>query len=187
MTSRIDTAAAERAVSALLSALGQDVGAHRFRRVPAELVSGLEKLLGGTQPEVMLYANDRVSNELTICAISYLSLCPHLSPIAGTVRFGYLPGAILVGADELEEVVAYIAHQPQLPAELAGRIADWVDDRLQPQGCAVLLEARSSCLAGCAGPAHQAREISLATRGSLRDDPFCRLDSFAHWPTRSAD
>lgn len=175
-TSRVDRAGAERAVRLLLQAVGQDTDSQRFARIPAELASGLENLLNGPPPEVVVRRNRTDPNELTIHTVRFLSLCPHLSPSMGVAHVGYLPETGRILGEDLEQIVAYLARQPQLPSELAGRIADWVSNQLRPKGCAVLIEAQSSCLAGCAGAAHQAHETALATRGVLRDDHPLRRD-----------
>lgn len=116
---RIDRAGAERAIRALLRSLGQDVCAERYRRVPAEMVAGFEKLLSAPLPDVEIHRNQSGSDELTIQTVRYLWLCPHLSGGEGIAQIGYLPATLRIGGDELEEIMVSLARQPRLPAELA--------------------------------------------------------------------
>jgi GTP cyclohydrolase I len=65
--------------------------------------------------------------------------------------------------------VKFFAKQPQYQEKLVGEIADFFMQKVKPQGCMVIMEARHQCMA-CRGVESTGELITSAVRGSFLKD-----------------
>jgi GTP cyclohydrolase I len=87
--------------------------------------------------------------------IPFASLCRHhLLPFSGLAHVGYLPGDRILGLSKLARVVELFARdlqtQERLTGQVAGwltgQVAGWLQERLDPRGVGVVLEAEHLCM-----------------------------------------
>jgi GTP cyclohydrolase IA len=108
--------------------------------------------------------------------VPFHSMCAHhLLPFFGQASVAYLPRGQVVGLGGIAGVVDYFAARPQIQERLAEQIADHLDERLQPTGVIVHLQARHMCVE-MRGPRKPAVVECVAARGMLQDGP--RRDEF---------
>ena len=70
----------------------------------------------------------------------------HIMPIIGRVHVGYLPDKRVVGISKLARVVDAYARRLQIQEKMTAQIANTIEDVLQPQGVAVVIEATHQCM-----------------------------------------
>ncbi|MGH3623213.1 MAG: GTP cyclohydrolase I, partial [Sciscionella sp.] len=89
----IELDAAQRAVRALLLALGQDPDAEHLRDTPRRVASAYAELLTPQAFDLTTFPNDDGYDELVLTRdIPFHSLCEHhLLPFHGVAHVGYLP------------------------------------------------------------------------------------------------
>ena len=70
----------------------------------------------------------------------------HMVPIIGKVHIGYLPDDRVVGICKLARVVDVYAQRLQIQEKMTAQIANTLQEVLQPQGVAVVIEAAHQCM-----------------------------------------
>jgi GTP cyclohydrolase I len=141
----------EEAVRLILEEIGEDparpglVGTpDRVHRMYAELTAGYhvdpDRLLNGAVFEV------DYSEMVVVKDIPFYSLCEHhLLPFFGQASVAYIPRGRVVGLSKIPRIVETYARRLQVQERLTQQIADFVDERLNPQGVGVVIEATHLC------------------------------------------
>jgi GTP cyclohydrolase IA len=173
--------AAERAVRALLIALGQDPDSDHLRETPRRVAGAYAELLTPEDFDLTTFANDEGYNELVLARdIPFQSLCEHhMLPFSGVAHVGYLPAGRIVGLSKLARLVERFARGLQVQERLTKQVADCLDSHLSPRGVAVVIEAEHQCMSLRGVRAHGSRTITSALLGQLREDPATRQEFFA--------
>lgn len=168
---------AEDAVRTLLMWAGEDIHREglldtpkRVAKAYKELFSGYsmdpEEVLGTTFEEVAGY-NDMV----LINDISFHSHCEHhMVPIIGKAHVAYLPDGKVVGLSKIARVVDIFARRLQTQESMTAQIANCIQQKLNPRGVAVFVEAEHMCMA-MRGVRKQGSTTSTMTfTGSFEND-----------------
>ena len=179
-----DDQAVERAVAALLAAVGEDPRRDGLRETPGRVADMLREILGGlhedpaAQLEVTL---DEQHEELVVLRdIPFYSLCEHhLLPFSGVAHVAYIPRGRVVGISKLARVVDIYARRLQVQERLTSQIADLIDEKLKPRGVAVVVKATHLCMTmrGIKKPGSMV--VTSATRGGFRAREATRLEFLA--------
>jgi GTP cyclohydrolase I len=178
---RIDRDALRRAVSDLLRALGADTGTDGLRETPRRVAEAYIELLTPPAFRATTFPNDDGYDGLIITrAIPFHSLCMHhLLPFRGVAHVGYLPGERVIGLSKLARVVQRFARSLQIQERMTVQIADWLRAELRPAGVGVRLEAEHMCMSLRGVHQPNARTVTSALRGAIRDDPYTRQEFLA--------
>jgi GTP cyclohydrolase IA len=177
----VDLVRAERAVTELLAALGQDPSSEQLRETPRRVAAGYAELLSPAPFSPTTFPNDEGYDELVLArAIPFSSLCQHhLLPLVGVAHVGYLPADRILGLSKLARVVQLFARRLQLQERLTTQIGDWLEDQLAPKGVGVVLEAEHLCMSLRGVQATGARTVTSTLHGLLRSDPRSRQEFLA--------
>ena len=71
------------------------------------------------------------------------------------------------------------ARRPQIQERLTSQIADFLMDRLEPQGVAVLIEAEHLCMTMRGARAAGAKTKTSALRGVMKSDARTRAEAMS--------
>jgi GTP cyclohydrolase I len=177
----VDLPAAERAVAALLDALGQNPTDEHTVDTPRRVAAAYAELLTPRSFNLTTFPNDEGYDELVIARdIPFHSLCQHhLLPFKGVAHVGYLPGDRILGLSKLARVVELFARGLQVQERLTRQIADWLEDQLAPKGVGVVLDAEHLCMSLRGVQAHGSSTVTSALHGILREDPRTRGEFFS--------
>jgi GTP cyclohydrolase IA len=177
----VDLPAAERAVAALLQALGRDPASEHLADTPRRVAGAYAELLTGRPFDLTTFPNDEGYDELVLARdLPVQSLCEHhLLPFRGVAHVAYLPGSRIVGLSKLARVVELFAGDLQVQERLTQQVAGWLQDTLAPRGVGVVIEAEHLCMSLRGVRAAGARTTTSALRGVLRDDARSRQEFFA--------
>lgn len=177
----VDQAAAQRAVTDLLRALGRDPDSPHLRETPRRVAAAFAELLTPEPFTLTTFPNDHGYDELVLAKnIPFSSLCEHhLLPFSGVAHVGYLPGERIVGLSKLARVVRMFARDLQVQERLTTQIADFLAEQLHPVGVGVILEAEHLCMSLRGVRAPGSRTVTSRLLGVLRDDPCIRQEFFA--------
>ena len=141
----------EEAVRQILVEIGEDpdrpglLGTpDRVHRMYAELTAGYhvdpERLMNGATYTVPY------SEMVVVKDIPFYSLCEHhLLPFFGTASVAYIPRGRVVGLSKIPRIVEMYARRLQVQERLTQEIADFLNERLNPQGVGVVIEATHLC------------------------------------------
>ncbi len=180
-----DAPAAERAVRALLIAIGEDPDRDGLRDTPARVARAYGEVFRGlymTADEVLTTAFDLGHDEMVLVKdIELYSTCEHhLVPFHGVAHVGYIPNenGRITGLSKIARLVDVFAKRPQVQERLTTQIADSLMRILEPRGAIVVLEAEHLCMSMRGVRKPSARTLTSAVRGSLRD-PATRAEAMS--------
>ena len=174
----VDVDAAAKAVRNLLVALGRDPDDEHLAETPRRVARAFQEQLTPTDFDPTCFPNDEGYDELVMVRdIPFHSLCEHhLLPFVGRAHVAYLPRERIVGLSKLARVVEHLSRDLQVQERMTQQVADWLQERLEPRGVGVVLEAEHMCmrLRGVRTPGTMT--VTSALRGTLRDDPRTRTE-----------
>ena len=79
--------------------------------------------------------------------IEFFSLCEHhLLPFFGKAHVAYVPSGKVIGLSKMARVVDVFARRLQVQERLTSQVANAIQEAIQPQGVAVILEAQHLCM-----------------------------------------
>jgi GTP cyclohydrolase IA len=79
--------------------------------------------------------------------IEFESHCEHhMAPIIGKAAIAYMPRDSVVGISKLARVLNAYARRLQIQERLTAEVAQCIQDHLNPQGVAVVIEASHACM-----------------------------------------
>jgi GTP cyclohydrolase IA len=177
----VDLAAAERAATAFLVALGVDLDTESLVATPARMARAYAEMFSPRPFNLTTFPNDAGYDELIIArSIPVQSVCEHhLLPFVGVAHVGYLPGERILGLSKLARVVELFARRPQVQERLTQQIADWLHDQLAPpRGVAVVVAAEHLCMTVRGVRASGANTVTSALHGQLRSQAASRAEFF---------
>jgi GTP cyclohydrolase I len=145
----------------------------RFEKAIRYLTSGYdqdpEKVLNGAKFSV---AYDEM---VVVKDIEVYSLCEHhLLPFFGKCHVAYLPNKQVVGLSKIARLVNVYARRLQIQERLTSQIAQAIEDKLQPQGVGVIVEARHLCMAMRGVEKQGSVAVTSAMLGKFREDKQTR-------------
>ena len=184
------TGRVEEAVRDILLEIGEDplrdglVGTpERVHRMYAELTAGYhvdpERLVNGAIFDV------DYSEMVVVKDIPFYSLCEHhLLPFFGTASVAYIPRGRVIGLSKIPRIVEMYARRLQIQERMTQQIADFVNERLDPQGVGVVVEANHLCsvMRGIRKPG--AVMTTSAVLGLFRSRDRTRAEFFSHLDRR---
>jgi GTP cyclohydrolase I len=130
-------------------------------------------------PAVTEFPNVARLNELMIVGpITVRSACSHhLVPILGKLWIGVLPNEStnIVGLSKYSRIADWIMSRPQIQEEAVMQLADLIEERLRPDGLALVMEADHFCMhwRGVKDESHMTNSIM---RGAFLQNPELRKE-----------
>jgi GTP cyclohydrolase I len=180
----------EAAVREILVEMGEDPGREGLRATPqrvhrmyAELTAGYhvdpERLVNGAIFEV------GYSEMVVVKDIPFYSLCEHhLLPFFGNAAVAYIPDRRVLGLSKIPRVVEMYARRLQVQERMTQQVADFLMERLQPQGVGVVIEATHLCAAMRGVRKPGTVMTTAAVLGIFRKNDKTRAEFFAHLERR---
>lgn len=102
------------------------------------------------EPAVTEFPNVEHLNELMIIGpITVRSACSHhFCPIMGRVWIGVMPNehSNLIGLSKYARLTEWIMSRPQIQEEAVTQVADLLQDKMSPDGLAIVMEADHFCM-----------------------------------------
>lgn len=177
----IDLLAATRAVTDLLTALGQNPQSAHLVDTPRRVADAFAAMLTPAPFTLTTFPNEERYDELVLARdIPFTSLCEHhLLPFTGVAHVGYLPAERVVGLSKLARTVEMFARRLQVQERLSHQVASWLHEQLRPRGVGVVLEAEHQCMTLRGIRASGSRTVTSALYGQLRDDARTRAEFLA--------
>jgi GTP cyclohydrolase I len=136
----------------IIDELGEDTEREGLIKTPERAAKAMQFLTHGydlNPAEILksaMFAEEY--NEMVIVKdIEVYSLCEHhILPFFGKAHIAYIPNGHIVGLSKLPRVVDAFARRLQVQERLTNQILDCIQDTLQPQGVAVVIEAQHMCM-----------------------------------------
>ena len=100
-------------------------------------------------------------------------------PFYGRVHIGYIPRGRIVGVSKLARLTDMLSKRLQVQERLTSQIADALQERLNPLGCGVVIDATHLCMVMRGIQRPGSRMVTSAMRGLFRDNPSTRTEFLA--------
>jgi GTP cyclohydrolase I len=180
-TKKVDVERIEKAVREILLAVGEDIEREGLQKTPERVAKMYVELLGGMNEDPTIHLRSVFSenyDEIVLLRnIPFYSICEHhLMPFIGTAHVAYLPSGSILGVSKLARIVDCFAHRLQTQERLTYQIADFIMDRLKPQGVTVVLEASHNCMTIRGIKKSGSVMVTSALRGIFMKDPKSRSE-----------
>ena len=137
-------------------------------------------------PEVTEFPNAEHLNELMIVGpITVRSACSHhFCPVIGKVWIGVMPNehTNVIGLSKYARLAEWVMSRPQIQEEAVVQFADLIQQKTQPDGLAIVMEATHFCMGWRGVKDAESKMINSVMRGSFLKDANLRREFLALIP-----
>ena len=136
----------------VIKLLGEDPTREGLQKTPTRVAKAMHFLTHGYEmkPTAILQQalfHEDYSEMVLVKDIELYSLCEHhMLPFFGKAHIAYIPAGRIVGLSKIPRVVDAFARRLQVQERLTHEILNCIHDALQPQGVAIVIEARHMCM-----------------------------------------
>jgi GTP cyclohydrolase I len=158
------------------------------RRVAKMYVNEVFKGRYVQAPVITEFPNAEHLNELMIVGpITVRSACSHhFCPVIGKIWIGVLPNehTNVIGLSKYARLAEWIMGRPQIQEEAVVQLADLIQQKTQPDGLAIVMEASHYCMAWRGVKDMDSKMINSVMRGTFLKDPNLRREFLSLIPGR---
>ena len=182
--SGVDINSTEEALSLLLRALGEKPEREGLKNTPKRVARMYTELLSGYHADPQKIVNGALFNitydEMVIVRdIEFYSLCEHhLLPFIGRAHIAYMPAGKVIGLSKIPRIVDMFARRLQVQERLTRQIADLLQELLEPDGVAVVMEGMHLCSMMRGVKKHDVSLTTSAMHGAFRTNAATRQEFF---------
>lgn len=175
----------EAAVREILAAIGEDPDREGLIETPRRVAQMYAEVFSGLADtphrHIKVFHEGKNDEMVLVRDIPLYSMCEHhLLPFVGKAHIAYVPGdGNVIGLSKLARIVDSFARRPQLQERLTSQIADFLEEALNPQGIAVVIEAEHLCMTMRGARAAGAKTQTSALRGVMKRDARSRAEVMA--------
>jgi GTP cyclohydrolase I len=176
----------EGAVRQILEAIGEDPERQGLQRTPLRVAKAYAELTSGYSVDAEALVNQAVfdvdyDEMVLVKDIDFFSLCEHhMLPFYGRAHVAYIPNGKVIGLSKIPRIVEMFARRLQVQERMTQQIADFLQQTLQPQGVAVVVEGQHMCAAMRGVKKANARMTTSAMLGSFKHNPQTRAEFLDH-------
>jgi GTP cyclohydrolase I len=139
-------------------------------------------------PTITEFPNAEHLNELMIVGpITVRSACSHhFCPVIGKIWIGVLPNehTNVIGLSKYARLAEWVMGRPQIQEEAVVQLADLIQEKTQPDGLALVMEASHYCMAWRGVKDMDSLMINSVMRGAFLKDPNLRREFLSLIPRK---
>ncbi len=136
----------------MILSIGENMEREGLVKTPLRAAKAMQFLTHGYEmdPEAILRSamfQEQYSEMVIVKDIEMYSMCEHhLLPFFGRAHIAYIPNGYIVGLSKLGRIVDAFSRRLQVQERLTHQILDCIQQTLNPQGVAVVIEAKHLCM-----------------------------------------
>lgn len=136
----------------IISNIGEDINREGLIKTPERAAKAIQFLTKGydMDPVAVLQGalfREEYNEMVLIKDIEVYSMCEHhMLPFFGKAHIAYIPNGWIVGLSKVPRIVDIFARRLQVQERLTLEIMECIQNTLQPQGVAVIIEAQHMCM-----------------------------------------
>ena len=139
-------------------------------------------------PPITEFPNAEHLNELMIVGpITVRSACSHhFCPVIGQIWIGVLPNqhTNVIGLSKYARLAEWIMGRPQIQEEAVVQLADLIQEKTQPDGLAIVMEASHYCMSWRGVKDMDSKMINSVMRGAFLKDANLRREFLSLIPRK---
>ena len=139
-------------------------------------------------PTITEFPNAEHLNELMIVGpITVRSACSHhFCPVIGQIWIGVLPNehTNVIGLSKYARLAEWIMGRPQIQEEAVVQLADLIQEKTQPDGLAIVMEASHYCMSWRGVKDMNSKMINSVMRGAFLKDANLRREFLSLIPRK---
>jgi GTP cyclohydrolase I len=139
-------------------------------------------------PTITEFPNAEHLNELMIVGpITVRSACSHhFCPVIGQIWIGVLPNehTNVIGLSKYARLAEWIMGRPQIQEEAVVQLADLIQEKTQPDGLAIVMEASHYCMSWRGVKDMDSKMINSVMRGAFLKDANLRREFLSLIPRK---
>lgn len=172
----------EEAIRLIIEAVGEDPNREGLLDTPKRVANMYEEIFSGINQDPKelfeLVFSENYEELVLVKDIPFYSICEHhLIPFFGKAHIAYLPrNGKVTGLSRLARAIETVAKRPQLQERITSTVADAINEKLDPHGVMVVIEAEHMCMTMRGVKKPGSKTITTAVRGSFETDQCARSE-----------
>lgn len=136
----------------IVKLIGEDPNREGLIKTPERKAKAIQYLTQGYEMDAHAIINsakfhEDISEMIVVKDIELYSLCEHhILPFFGKAHIAYIPNGWITGLSKLARVVDVFSRRLQVQERLTVQIMNAIKETLNPQGVAVVIEAKHLCM-----------------------------------------
>jgi GTP cyclohydrolase I len=182
----INQANIEFAVQNILMNIGEDPDREGLLKTPNRVARMYDELTSGYHIDPVKLINGAVftvdyDEMVVVKDIDFFSMCEHhMLPFYGRAHVAYIPNGKVVGLSKIPRIVEMFARRLQIQEQMTSQIANFIDETLQPQGVAVVVEGAHMCAMMRGVKKANTKMTTSKMLGVFRENDKTRAEFLAH-------
>ena len=161
--------------SEVIDLLGEDTSREGLLKTPERASKAMKFLTEGYEmdPQQILQSamfKENYNEMVIVKDIELYSQCEHhMLPFFGKAHIAYIPNGHIVGLSKIPRVVDVFSRRLQVQERLTEQILDCINDTLNPEGVAVVIEASHMCMMMRGVQKQNSTTTTSGFRGSFKE------------------
>src|SRR5688500_15607729 len=136
----------------IIKNLDEDPEREGLLKTPERIAKAMQYITQGYKVDAKAILNgakftESYSEMVIVKDIELYSMCEHhMLPFFGKAHVAYIPNGYITGLSKIARVVDVFSRRMQVQERLTHQILDAIQETLEPQGVAVVIEAQHLCM-----------------------------------------
>lgn len=164
-------------VRRLLQYFGEDTNREGLQDTPRRFVKFFDEFLNPPDWNCTTFEGEGYDEMIVQTNIPFHSLCEHhIAPFFGEGHIAYIPDKRIVGLSKLARTLETFSRRLQNQERITTQVAEFLWDKLEPKGVAVVLKAKHMCMEMRGVKKHDTYTTTSKMMGAFHDDNKARIE-----------
>ena len=176
----------EVAVHNILSNIGENPDREGLLNTPNRVARMYHELTEGYHVDAEKMINGAVftvdyDEMVVVKDIDFYSLCEHhMLPFYGKAHVAYIPNGKVIGLSKIPRIVDMFARRLQIQEQMTSQIANFIQETLNPQGVAVVIEGAHMCAMMRGVKKDNTKMVTSKMLGCFKENDKTRSEFMSH-------